>query len=223
MPSWLLNCKCECAEYGSVSIAFLLLCSKALSSYRHIRRKYREQVWRLEQKVAAMAESQQQSEAHRAAADASEWRREETVLWPWESPPPEFIYTSQWLAVLIPYSSTFMTEAGKKNAEDFSFATAGEKKWNSSSNSELKTESSESLILKCVSTANSDDDLLVLSVTCKYPLIIPNRKSSKCRLYCLLLIENTAVPHRLAACSRLTDLRSVWSYFISYKWVSIDI
>lgn len=66
---------------NSISIAFfLLLCSKALSSYRQIRRKYREQVWRLEQKVSAMAESQQQSEAHRAAPEASEWRREETVL-----------------------------------------------------------------------------------------------------------------------------------------------
>uniref|UniRef100_UPI0037E7A52A colorectal mutant cancer protein n=1 Tax=Semicossyphus pulcher TaxID=241346 RepID=UPI0037E7A52A len=55
--------------------------SKALSSYRQIRRKYREQVWRLEQKVAAMMEShQQQSEAQRAAGEALEWRREETVL-----------------------------------------------------------------------------------------------------------------------------------------------
>ncbi|KAM9848869.1 harmonin-binding protein USHBP1 [Aulostomus maculatus] len=55
--------------------------SKALSSYRHIRRKYREQVWRLEQKVAAMMESQHsQSGAPKAAGDALEWRREETVL-----------------------------------------------------------------------------------------------------------------------------------------------
>ncbi|XP_076582802.1 colorectal mutant cancer protein [Chaetodon auriga] len=55
--------------------------SKALSSYRQIRRKYREQVWRLEQKVAAMTESQHhQSEAPKAAGEASEWRREETVL-----------------------------------------------------------------------------------------------------------------------------------------------
>nr|XP_020511128.1 colorectal mutant cancer protein-like isoform X1 [Labrus bergylta] len=55
--------------------------SKALSSYRQIRRKYREQVWRLEQKVAAMMEShQQQSEAQKAAGEALEWRREETVL-----------------------------------------------------------------------------------------------------------------------------------------------
>ncbi|KAM8744538.1 uncharacterized protein ushbp1 [Acanthopagrus schlegelii] len=55
--------------------------SKALSSYRQIRRKYREQVWRLEQKVAAMTESHhQQSGAPKAAGEASEWRREETVL-----------------------------------------------------------------------------------------------------------------------------------------------
>ncbi|XP_057697607.1 harmonin-binding protein USHBP1 isoform X1 [Corythoichthys intestinalis] len=55
--------------------------SKALSSYRHIRRKYREQVWKLEQKLAAMMESQQiQSETSRAAGEDSEWKREETVL-----------------------------------------------------------------------------------------------------------------------------------------------
>nr|XP_046248527.1 uncharacterized protein ushbp1 isoform X2 [Scatophagus argus] len=54
------------------------------ASYRQIRRKYREQVWRLEQKVAAMMESQhhhqQQSGAPKAAGEALEWRREETVL-----------------------------------------------------------------------------------------------------------------------------------------------
>ncbi|KAM9358395.1 colorectal mutant cancer protein [Symphorus nematophorus] len=55
--------------------------SKALSSYRQIRRKYREQVWRLEQKVAAMTENHlHQSRAQKAAGEASEWRREETVL-----------------------------------------------------------------------------------------------------------------------------------------------
>ncbi|XP_038142454.1 colorectal mutant cancer protein isoform X1 [Cyprinodon tularosa] len=55
--------------------------SKALSSYRQIRRKYREQVWKLEQKVAAMMENQHsQSEAAKAAGEGSEWRREETVL-----------------------------------------------------------------------------------------------------------------------------------------------
>ncbi|XP_008282986.1 colorectal mutant cancer protein [Stegastes partitus] len=54
--------------------------SKALSSYRQIRRKYREQVWRLEQKVVAMAESHNQSGATKAAGEALEWRREETVL-----------------------------------------------------------------------------------------------------------------------------------------------
>lgn len=59
--------------------------SKALSSYRQIRRKYREQVWRLEQKVAAMTESQvniggSTKAATAAAGEALEWRREETVL-----------------------------------------------------------------------------------------------------------------------------------------------
>lgn len=55
--------------------------SKALSSYRQIRRKYREQVWRLEQKVAAMMESHlNQSEAPKPAGEDPEWRREETVL-----------------------------------------------------------------------------------------------------------------------------------------------
>ncbi|XP_024133946.1 colorectal mutant cancer protein [Oryzias melastigma] len=55
--------------------------SKALSSYRQIRRKYREQVWRLEQKVAAMMESHHgQSGATREAGEALEWRREETIL-----------------------------------------------------------------------------------------------------------------------------------------------
>lgn len=55
--------------------------SKALSSYRQIRRKYREQVWRLEQKFAAMVQSQHsQSGATKAADEALEWRREETVL-----------------------------------------------------------------------------------------------------------------------------------------------
>ncbi|XP_077440670.1 uncharacterized protein ushbp1 isoform X3 [Vanacampus margaritifer] len=55
--------------------------SKALSSYRHIRRKYREQVWKLEQKLAAMMENQHiQSETSKALGEDSEWRREETVL-----------------------------------------------------------------------------------------------------------------------------------------------
>ncbi|AWP10715.1 putative colorectal mutant cancer protein [Scophthalmus maximus] len=55
--------------------------SKALSSYRQIRRKYREQVWRLEQKVAAVTESHQnQSGAPKTTGEATEWRREETVL-----------------------------------------------------------------------------------------------------------------------------------------------
>ncbi|XP_023261809.1 colorectal mutant cancer protein-like [Seriola lalandi dorsalis] len=55
--------------------------SKALSSYRQIRRKYREQVWRLEQKVVAMTESHHnQSGAPKTAEEAVEWRREETIL-----------------------------------------------------------------------------------------------------------------------------------------------
>ncbi|XP_029004969.1 colorectal mutant cancer protein isoform X2 [Betta splendens] len=55
--------------------------SKALASYRQIRRKYREQVWRLEQKVAAMMGSHRRpSEAATAAGEDAEWRREETVL-----------------------------------------------------------------------------------------------------------------------------------------------
>ncbi|KAM9796167.1 uncharacterized protein ushbp1 [Syngnathus typhle] len=55
--------------------------SKALSSYRHIRRRYREQVWKLEQKLAAMMESQHaHKQTSKAAGEDSEWRREETVL-----------------------------------------------------------------------------------------------------------------------------------------------
>ncbi|XP_026179588.1 colorectal mutant cancer protein isoform X2 [Mastacembelus armatus] len=55
--------------------------SKALSSYRQIRRKYREQAWRLEQKVTAMMESHHnQSAAPKTAGEVLEWRREETVL-----------------------------------------------------------------------------------------------------------------------------------------------
>ncbi|XP_077964319.1 uncharacterized protein ushbp1 isoform X2 [Gasterosteus aculeatus] len=50
--------------------------SKALSSYRQIRRKYREQVWRLEQKAAAVMESRHLQ----SAAEALEGRREETIL-----------------------------------------------------------------------------------------------------------------------------------------------
>lgn len=61
--------------------------SKALSSYRHIRRKYREQVWKLEQKLAAMTESQcVQKETSKTAGEDSEWRREETVLWSDDAP-----------------------------------------------------------------------------------------------------------------------------------------
>ncbi|XP_053710502.1 uncharacterized protein ushbp1 isoform X1 [Synchiropus splendidus] len=53
--------------------------SKALSAYRHLRRKYREHVWRLEQKVMAMAESQH-NQSESSQSEESEWRREETVL-----------------------------------------------------------------------------------------------------------------------------------------------
>ncbi|XP_061680836.1 harmonin-binding protein USHBP1 [Syngnathoides biaculeatus] len=54
--------------------------SKALSSYRHIRRRYREQVWKLEHKLAAMMESQHIQSEMTTAGEDSEWRREETVL-----------------------------------------------------------------------------------------------------------------------------------------------
>ncbi|KAM3876322.1 colorectal mutant cancer protein [Diretmus argenteus] len=55
--------------------------SKAMGSYRNTRRKHREQVWRLEQRVAAMSESHQsQIGALKATLEALEWRREETVL-----------------------------------------------------------------------------------------------------------------------------------------------
>ncbi|MEQ2183137.1 hypothetical protein GOODEAATRI_029554 [Goodea atripinnis] len=55
--------------------------ARLTQAHRQIRRKYREQVWRLEQKVAAMMESQHsQSEAAKAAGEGSELRREETVL-----------------------------------------------------------------------------------------------------------------------------------------------
>lgn len=80
-----LNCKCGTHKIASRRL-LRLSCSKALSSYRQIRRKYREQVWRLEQRAAAMTESQQQSEAQKPAGEASEWRREETVLWSRSSP-----------------------------------------------------------------------------------------------------------------------------------------
>lgn len=78
---------CTCVSQRpavGVCAAFILLASlsssKALSSYRQIRRKYREQVWRLEQKVAAMTEGQQQHETAKPAEECLEWRREETVL-----------------------------------------------------------------------------------------------------------------------------------------------
>lgn len=67
-------------ELGNFILLGRLSSSKALSSYRQIRRKYREQVWRLEQKVAAMTESQQQKGTAHPAEESSEWRREETVL-----------------------------------------------------------------------------------------------------------------------------------------------
>lgn len=167
---------------NSISIAFLLPCSKALSSYRQIRRKYREQVWRLEQKVAAMAESQQQSEAHRAAPEASEWRREETVLWPWESS-QIFIHISSWPTVLISYSGTFMTGAGQARRRFagllLSFATVGDemelkfKKW------------TENWIILNFGFVMGQDgrfkrlcNRLILCFTCEHSLIIPNMKSS---------------------------------------------
>ncbi|XP_029904946.1 uncharacterized protein ushbp1 isoform X2 [Myripristis murdjan] len=57
--------------------------SKAVGLYRNARRKYREQVWRLEQKVAAGSEresQQSQIEALKATLEAMEPKREETVL-----------------------------------------------------------------------------------------------------------------------------------------------
>lgn len=68
------SCQCSKLCLGSFD------CSKALSSYRQIRRKYREQVWKLEQKVAAMTESQRHSEPPKSAGEAMDWRREETIL-----------------------------------------------------------------------------------------------------------------------------------------------
>lgn len=66
---------------GTFILLASLASSKALSSYRQIRRRYREQVWRLEQKVAAMSEGQQQQHATaNSAEESAEWRREETVL-----------------------------------------------------------------------------------------------------------------------------------------------
>lgn len=66
---------------GFYVYVYLLYSSKALSSYRQIRRKYREQVWRLEQKVVAMTESQLQNGTPKSTGEALEWRKEETVLW----------------------------------------------------------------------------------------------------------------------------------------------
>ena len=68
---------CQCSKLYLCSFN----CSKALSSYRQIRRKYREQVWKLEQKVAAMTESQRHSGSPKSAGEAGDWRREETILW----------------------------------------------------------------------------------------------------------------------------------------------
>lgn len=79
---------CVCVRLrpaGGVCDGLILLASpslsssKALSSYRQIRRTYREQLWRLEQKVAAMTEGQQQQGTAKPE-DFSDWRREETVL-----------------------------------------------------------------------------------------------------------------------------------------------
>ncbi|KAJ8277407.1 hypothetical protein GJAV_G00074820 [Gymnothorax javanicus] len=55
--------------------------SKATETYRSARRKYREQLWRLERQVAAMSERQtSQIASLRATLEALEWKKEETVL-----------------------------------------------------------------------------------------------------------------------------------------------
>lgn len=55
--------------------------SKATGTYRNARRKYREQLWRLERQVTGMSERHMsQIGALQATLDALEWRREETVL-----------------------------------------------------------------------------------------------------------------------------------------------
>ncbi|XP_062308462.1 colorectal mutant cancer protein isoform X2 [Osmerus eperlanus] len=55
--------------------------SKATGTYRNARRKYREQLWRLERQVTAMSERHMtQIGALKATLEALEWRREETVL-----------------------------------------------------------------------------------------------------------------------------------------------
>lgn len=74
-PSPYICVQILCSPKWELVVAFCS--SKALSSYRQIRRKYREQVWRLEQKVAAMMDSG----GSKAAGEVLEWKREETVLW----------------------------------------------------------------------------------------------------------------------------------------------
>lgn len=62
-------------------MSITLYFSKAGGSHRSSRRKYQEQVWRLEQRVAAMSESHQSQIAGlKATVEALESRREETAL-----------------------------------------------------------------------------------------------------------------------------------------------
>ena len=59
----------------------MVFCSKATGTYRNARRKYREQLWRLERQVTAMSERHMtQIGALKATLEALEWKREETVL-----------------------------------------------------------------------------------------------------------------------------------------------
>ncbi|XP_029356598.1 uncharacterized protein ushbp1 isoform X2 [Echeneis naucrates] len=68
-------------ENGEQIAQFTQAHSKVLNSYRQIRRKYREQVWRLEQKVAAIMESHQShSGSPKTAEETMEWRRAHSMV-----------------------------------------------------------------------------------------------------------------------------------------------
>ncbi|KAG9350723.1 hypothetical protein JZ751_024612 [Albula glossodonta] len=60
---------------------FMLAHSKAAGTYRSTRRKYREQLWRLERQVTAMSERHMtQIASLKSTLEALEWKKEETVL-----------------------------------------------------------------------------------------------------------------------------------------------
>ncbi|XP_035272182.1 colorectal mutant cancer protein [Anguilla anguilla] len=69
-------------RYSEEERAQLVLAhSKAAETYRSARRKYREQLWRLERQVTAMSERHMtQITGLKATLEALEWKREETVL-----------------------------------------------------------------------------------------------------------------------------------------------